>query len=400
MKKAILLAAAFLPVAAYLPRPALAADAPSDKPAAPATQPAATDVPSLIHQLGDDDFHARQEAGRKLREMGKTALPALKDAQNSPDPEVRARAQELAQQIERPQQLGPIPQPVPGNNWTQSISSSNFNGAKTIDVRENGRTIHIEEDAAGLRIKVTGQIEGKPVTRDYKADNAEQLKRENAEAFALYQQFAQGGFNGIQGGGIVIQGRAGFIGGLRPNLIPPPPMPVPARRPGPAGDDLNRLEDKILEEMKGAKLPDDQQDQVKGLLKDLREVLPTADANGDGVSAQMREYNRRSDALRKELKDLKLPDPGDALPPPASGRLGIAAQEEVVEGQGLVVTHILPDGRAEKVGLKEQDVIQKVNGKDVHSTHDLRKLVTENPKGLVIEGLRAGKPLKLEEKDK
>jgi S1-C subfamily serine protease len=72
----------------------------------------------------------------------------------------------------------------------------------------------------------------------------------------------------------------------------------------------------------------------------------------------------------------------------------------VVEGQGLIVTHILPDGRAEKVGLKEQDVIQKVNGKDVHSTHDLRKLVTENPKGLVIEGLRDGKPLKLEEKDK
>ncbi|MDB5329388.1 MAG: hypothetical protein JWP03_539, partial [Phycisphaerales bacterium] len=46
MKNAILLAAAFLPVAAYLPRPALAADAPSDKPAAPATQPAATDVPA------------------------------------------------------------------------------------------------------------------------------------------------------------------------------------------------------------------------------------------------------------------------------------------------------------------------------------------------------------------
>ena len=112
----------------------------------------------------------------------------------------------------------------------------------------------------------------------------------------------------------------------------------------------------------------------------------------------MREYNQRCDALRQKLADLKLPDPGDALPPPASGRLGISAEEETVAGSGLIVTHIMADSRAAKLGLKEQDVIQRVNNEPVHSTHDLRNIVTKHPKGLIVEGLRDGKELKLEEK--
>ncbi|MDB5354286.1 MAG: sigE 10 [Phycisphaerales bacterium] len=400
MNKTTPLAAAFLVSAACFNALVHAEDAPVAKPTSPATQPAAPDVAALIRQLGDDDFHARQEAGRKLREMGKAAFPALKEAQNSEDPEIRTRAKELIERQETPPQAGPVPQALAGNNWNQSVSIAVDNGSRTVDVRQTGRTIHIEEDGEGVRMTVNGQIDGRPAIREYKAKDADELKRQNPAAYALYQQFAQVGINGINqinAGRLFIHGNIGL--GLPRQRAVQPQLVLP-RHVGPGGDDLNRLEDQLLEQMKGAKLPDGQQDQVKGLLKELREVLPPSDPAGDGVDAQMREYNRRSDVLRKQLQDLKLPDPGDALPPPASGRLGIAAQEEVVEGQGLVITHILPDSRAEKIGIKENDVIQKVNGKAVHSTHDLRKIVTENPKGLVVEGLREGKPLKLEEKEK
>ena len=82
----------------------------------------------------------------------------------------------------------------------------------------------------------------------------------------------------------------------------------------------------------------------------------------------------------------------------AAQRLGITAADERLAGDGLTVMHVLPNSRGEKIGLKEGDVIQKVNGKEVHSTAELRKAVTDNPKRLVIEGTRDGKAIKLEEK--
>ncbi|MDB5172995.1 MAG: hypothetical protein JWN51_1768, partial [Phycisphaerales bacterium] len=334
MKKTIPLAAACLLSAACLNAYVRAQEAPAARPAGPATQPAAPDVATLIRQLGDDDFHVRQEAGHELSRMGKAALPALKEAQKSADPEIRSRALEIVQRQEAPPQDGVVPQAGAGN-WNQSVRISVINGAKTVDVHQAGRMIHIEEDGTGLRMTVTGQLGGRPTTREYKAGSPDQLKKENPAAYALYQQFTRNGIEGIDGinaGGIIIHGNLGPLGGFQPRMAQQPQQLVLPRRVGPGGDDLNRLEDQLLEQMKGAKLADDQQDQVKGLLKNLREVLPPADAAGDGVDAQMREYNRRSDALRKQLQDLKLPDPGDALPPPASGRLGIAAQEEFVEG--------------------------------------------------------------------
>jgi hypothetical protein len=54
----------------------------------------------LIHQLGSDEFTQREAASRALDRAGEAALPALRKALASPDPDVRRRAGELVKRIE------------------------------------------------------------------------------------------------------------------------------------------------------------------------------------------------------------------------------------------------------------------------------------------------------------
>src|SRR6476620_4243249 len=69
---------------------------------APAPAAPSEDIPALIRQLGDPDFRHREAATQRLKEIGKPAAPALREALGGGDPEVCARADSLLRQIERP----------------------------------------------------------------------------------------------------------------------------------------------------------------------------------------------------------------------------------------------------------------------------------------------------------
>jgi hypothetical protein len=57
-------------------------------------------VQQLIRQLGHDDFQKREAASTALTKIGPPALPFLaKEARNNPDPEIRKRANTIAQTI-------------------------------------------------------------------------------------------------------------------------------------------------------------------------------------------------------------------------------------------------------------------------------------------------------------
>ena len=53
----------------------------------------------LVRRLGDDGFAARQEASQSLLEVGKPALPVLRKAMHSADPEVAQRARQIIEQL-------------------------------------------------------------------------------------------------------------------------------------------------------------------------------------------------------------------------------------------------------------------------------------------------------------
>jgi hypothetical protein len=66
--------------------------------APPAARPAPAD---LVAQLGSDDFRAREAAQAALQKCGPEALPALKAALASADPEIRLRAAPLLARLQR-----------------------------------------------------------------------------------------------------------------------------------------------------------------------------------------------------------------------------------------------------------------------------------------------------------
>src|SRR4051794_40228988 len=92
---------------------------------APATQPAApvdAAVTALVTKLASPSAKVRDDASRKLAEMGKAAVPALKELADVDDPELKARVRSLLRRAER--RLPPAAPPRDGRFRSQSVSVS------------------------------------------------------------------------------------------------------------------------------------------------------------------------------------------------------------------------------------------------------------------------------------
>jgi hypothetical protein len=109
-------------------------------------------------------------------------------------------------------------------------------------------------------------------------------------------------------------------------------------------------------------------------------------------AAREKVYLDACDDLRKMLADLKLPDPGTALPPPSAMRLGVAVGPE----PEMIINSVDTGSRAERIGLKVGDSVVSINGKPITSVYDLRAIVSANSH-LVVTLTRDGKKLTMEE---
>src|SRR4029077_12812391 len=98
----------------------------------------------------------------------------------------------------------PVPQPGPAGVFENSNSNVEVlpNGRITT-ITDPGRTIRIEETPRSIYMKVVGEIDGKPATREYRARSAEQLRREPPAAYALYRDRA--GDDGMRGPAFNVQ---------------------------------------------------------------------------------------------------------------------------------------------------------------------------------------------------
>ena len=174
------------------------------------TQPTADpQVAELIEQLADPDFRRRESAAASLEQRGKAVLPALKEAMNSDDPEIRSAAGVLVDKLENPPKPAlPAGRGIHGNAGMirihgnanvqmKAVSSTVENGRHTINVQENDRQMTIVEDADGIVVTITEPIDGKLQTNEYKARNAEELKKNHPAAAEVYEQNARPA-NGIQ----------------------------------------------------------------------------------------------------------------------------------------------------------------------------------------------------------
>ena len=390
------------------------------------------DIAALVRHLGDADFRTREAASKRLREIGKPAVPALREALGGEDPEVCSRADSLLRQIERPS----IPEGWFRTfaNWRRSETLRN--GTRVIEVDEGGRRLQVVQDpGGGIRMTISGIEDGEAVNVTLHARDADDLRSQDADAYEIYQRVAgvRGNFN-MRGRRLLVPAvppavppgpNPPRVPGMRgipmplPEPIPMPPVPqrVAPRPPAaqllplapgrgllrPPADDLAGLEERLRQQMRRAGVNDEEQQAVLDALRMLRDIqergrlLPP-----DDLDAQIRKYNALSDALRQRLEDLKLPGPGDALPPPARARLGVSVAPPGAEGAdpdgGILVTMVIPGSRGEKLGLLTGDTIRRVNGQRVDDAATLRRVLTETNELLVLDVVRAGEPVVLKEK--
>ena len=193
----------------------------------PSTRPADPAVDSLIKQLGAEDFKDRQSATEQLKKMGADALPALKQATASDNPEVRTRAQRLINELEHKNDP-----PKPANAGQNALPPGPFrigpgranirfrvgvgammpgvHMARNATVNINGDVYKLNEGPDGLKLTVTEA--GK--TTEYSAKNADELKTKDPEAYKIYEKFF---------------GPKGQLGRPMINImpIPLPPQPPP-----------------------------------------------------------------------------------------------------------------------------------------------------------------------------
>jgi hypothetical protein len=340
--------------------------------AADTDQAVPDDVKKLIDQLGDTQYSKRQEATTELKAIGKPALPALKQAiaQNQ-DPEIVSRAQMLVKRIE----IRPVPgiDPNAANGQVQStrVQMSVSNGARKVEVNESGREIKIADGPDGIVMNVTGFVEGQPASEEYTAKDFAQLKEENPDAAALFERWVGGA-----GPGLMIRRQVQIGAG---NVVQFTVPNVP--------DELEILRARLDKQMRDQKLKAADREIVNQDLHRLTE------ARNEGLAAGMEKYTDQCDEFRKTLAKYKL-DAGELLPPPANARLGISVANE--EGR-LFVQNVSDKSRAEHMGLKPGDEIRKVDGKEVTDVGALRKVTTDNPKGMVMEITREGKEMTLDE---
>jgi hypothetical protein len=354
---------------------------------APSDTSASDEISGLIARLGDPDYRVRRDATSRLHEIGNAALPALREATTAGKPEVQARAAQIVRTLEYRRVPG---RPRGRGRGAANVNLSVENGRRSIHIDDQGRQIKISQGPDGIEMVVTGELDGRAATETFRAKTPQDLRISSPEAFALYQRWAAalGPDWGDDAGGNFLILRGGNM-----IVIPAPPIV----RAG--GDDLAGLKQGVEDQMVRARLGADQRQRVRDALAEVEESrrlnAPDRIANPD---QEIRRYEDACDDLRKALSDNKLPDPGEKLPPPKSARLGISVSSESVDDSGILVGHVLADSRADHIGLREDDVIRKINGADVHDVKELRRLVTEHARGLSLDITRDGKQMKLQEK--
>jgi hypothetical protein len=109
----------------------------------PITASAGDRVEQLIEQLGADDFKARAAAASQLRNIGRSALPALKDRRHA-DPEIESWCAALVEQLD-PQLRPDVAQ----------LIASEITGIKVI----NGRVLRVQIERPVIDVRVRADIE-------------------------------------------------------------------------------------------------------------------------------------------------------------------------------------------------------------------------------------------------
>jgi hypothetical protein len=336
-----------------------------------AKAPAAPKIDELISSLGSEDPGERDKATEGLIAAGEDALPALRDATKSEDPEIKWRAEKIIRAIDGARKAADKTQD--GGNNAPVV------GGARIEMRGmGGQSVSISQDGNGrICVKVTEKKDGKDVTSTYEADSAAEFKKKHPEIAEEY---------GIGENGI---GRLRFGGRLHV--------------PGFGGDDEGEDGADVLgggmqEHMKRFRQEHDRlMKQIEKMMDDLDSgfpgrvpgILGRGEADEDESNGRNEgEDDNASDGSRapKQQSKQELGVTIEAVSPELKSQLDLQGDD------GAVINSVEPGSIAEKAGLRQWDLVLAIDGNPVTNTWEFRRLVKGALAGekFVIELIRKG----------
>jgi hypothetical protein len=338
---------------------------------------AGADVHALLEQLKDPSPKVHNQACKQLIAMGKTAAGVL--TANLDDAEANAHHR-LSYIVDRAEGLY-----APGDPWDRSrnvIEGSDVavwldGDTKHVRVTEGRRRVHIVESAASIRIEVEGDECGGTGSETYTGRDPQELVHKHYGAWDIYMRW---------GGGVgtrwSVEGRT--LSG--PRYEPPGPI---VRRTAMRTFDV--LRDWVRGQMEAAALPQKKRARVEKLLSAGLDALARPGTGPDKIHA----FVRISDDLRRAMTAVKLPDPGELLPPPKRVRLGVTTS---TVSDGTRIDSVVSKSRGERLGLRVGDIIVTVQGRSL-PRRGLAKAISEVGEAkLIVEVRRGEKTVKLTER--
>jgi hypothetical protein len=278
-------------------------------------------IQDLIRKLGSEDFATREQASDELKKIGKPAREALqKAAEENGDPEVRQRAQALLEDKPAPEK------PAPRRAIPVPPPAPGRPGVRgsSVSVRtSNGDSTYTIKPAEDLPVLVFHKAAVGKVKLEYTDEKGDAKSAEAAtlDDFLKEQPELAKKF-GITADGIDYAGsRVSFKGrGFPEFAFPRFNAPVPPR---------------LVPPPPPPPLPEE-------------DAVPVAGAVLEPVD----------EALRAQL--------------------------DLPEGQGAVVTRVLPGGVAELLGLRKSDILLDVDGKKIATPESAKGLITRESRLTVV----------------
>lgn len=360
------------------------------------TAPDAAALKALVGKLGAESYRERLDAEKQLREVGKDALPALREAlEHGADAETDWRARRLIRQIERADGTG---------------------------LRARGEDAPRQQPEDG-QAPQAGSRRGQRLERRMQDGDIEQrfddlfrnLERDFGMDIPRHRFFGDGFFRDLQSQMDAMQleleramQRGGPTTGQRPGLGFGQGMGRGmTMQVGPDGVrvEVTERNEKGEEVRKVYEAPD---------METFREQHPgVLDAQGMGGIQFFMNRPGRGGGLRV-LPPGRL-DPGQTglddeqglVAPPEDRRLGVTVRNEISpevrafleleEGRGLLVDQVQKGTLAEALGLRPGDIVLSIGATAIGSTGDVQKALStiESGKPVAVKVNRRGKELEL-----
>jgi hypothetical protein len=218
----------------------------------------AAEIDKYIKQLGDAEFAKREEAYKKLHDIGRPALEKLKEALKSEDAEIRGSAQRLIDEISGPRggddggvRLVIVPgggnvRVQMGGGMVQPGVAQPAEVVKEYVIDETVDKVKMkyeftEKEGKGIDVAVTKtDADGKVTSETLHFDSADEMKKKNEALHKKYLAAVEKGPVAQRGGNIPLMQRAAGDLLMRIKLLER--MPEGAGR----GQFLKNIEDELL----------------------------------------------------------------------------------------------------------------------------------------------------------